>query len=607
MVDLLPDGAAGANGQRSTDHDARLADVEALWPRLPAESGRSRWLVLLPPAQLRRGWGQLSGDPALRQQPIVWLVVAPPDDATACQLLTGLRLLGDVPIYLPAGSDEAAAMVEGAAALPGSCVVWLPRGVEESVAPAAASAARFLEPLACHERFGEGDQVGVITAGAALGVAQRVAAVLAAEGIGGGVLNLRSLHPLDEAGIVQLAHRVQRLTVLEGPDTRGCLSGAVLEVLSSHGGPAVHFQLLNTAAYPGEPPAAAVTRLARACGGAVPGDLAAAVGSGHNGLVLERFLQWQQQFGLIEQQYILAQRLSPEVQWWVDEYEKLGHRELYLWKWCLHGLHLTTLPTVSHVWRDHLCDTKLLAVMFGVLLDDVADQQRDAAYLRTLLRLVNQERVSGRAFSPWQKKYAKFTVRLWKTILARLSTYPCCEDYRELLEYDHEQIFNVMAYACLVNRQPSLLNLAEHDIYQPHNMQMMSFATMDLMCSPQFDRRELGLLREAIWNAQCMGRIGNLVSTWQREIADRDFSSGVFARALRQGDLRPDDLRRGSPAELESAIRSGRHEEYFVRRWMAHREQILSLRPRFKSFDLKNLVAALERLFRMELVSRGRK
>jgi hypothetical protein len=150
-----------------------------------------------------------------------------------------------------------------------------------------------------------------------------------------------------------------------------------------------------------------------------------------------------------------------------------------------------------------------------------------------------------------------------------------------------------------------LLNVQEHDMYLPHNMQMMSFATMDLMCSPDFDRRELGKLREVIWHAQSMGRIGNLVSTWQREIADRDFTSGVFARALREGDLTLEDLRSASPQAIEAAIRQGGHELYFLQKWEAHRKSVQSMSPHIRSVDVGALLTGLQRLIHMELSSRG--
>jgi hypothetical protein len=159
-----------------------------------------------------------------------------------------------------------------------------------------------------------------------------------------------------------------------------------------------------------------------------------------------------------------------------------------------------------------------------------------------------------------------------------------------------------MAYSCMVNRKPELLNIEEHDMVLPHNMQMMSFATMDLMCSPDFDRRELGALREVVWHAQSMGRIGNLVSTWQREINDRDFTSGVFARAIREGDLTADDLRNAPAEVIERAIRKGGHESYFLRKWEAHRCYIQDSAARIRSVDVAALLAGLQRLIYMELV-----
>src|SRR6185295_5019331 len=134
-------------------------------------------------------------------------------------------------------------------------------------------------------------------------------------------------------------------------------------------------------------------------------------------------------------------------------------------------------------------------------------------------------------------------VDLWEAFEQRLKASPSFAEYEALLTYDHQQILNTMNYSSMVNRLPAMLNVQEHNMYLPHNMQMMSFATMDLMNSPDVDRSELGKLREVVWHAQSMGRIGNLMSTWQREIADRDFTSGVFARAVLRGDLTVEDLR----------------------------------------------------------------
>ena len=56
-----------------------------------------------------------------------------------------------------------------------------------------------------------------------------------------------------------------------------------------------------------------------------------------------------------------------------------------------------------------------------------------------------------------------------------------------------------MRYSYLLNRQPELLNMAEHDLYTPHNMHIIVCATIDLTTCPDFDRTELGRLREIVW------------------------------------------------------------------------------------------------------------
>jgi hypothetical protein len=188
-----------------------------------------------------------------------------------------------------------------------------------------------------------------------------------------------------------------------------------------------------------------------------------------------------------------------------------------------------------------------------------------------------------------------------------LRQYPGYEQLADLLIYDHKQIVNAMEYSSLLNQDLALVNLVEHDAYSPHNMQMMSFATMDLMASRDFDRRELGRLRAVIWHAQSMGRIGNLLSTWQREVKVRDFTSGVFARALQQGDIELDDLESWPTDAIERTIDDGAHDAYFLDRWRFHQRAIEAIAAQIRSVDLRPLLTGLKRLIAMELGSRGLK
>ena len=287
-------------------------------------------------------------------------------------------------------------------------------------------------------------------------------------------------------------------------------------------------------------------------------------------------------------------------------YEEVGPRDVYLWKWCTHGVELTTLPCVVPELRAHVCDTKMLSIVLCVLLDDVADQHGSTHLLDALLELTcwGVSR-SLHGLSTAQRRHAQIARALWKEYQSRIAGYPCYDTFEPVLHYDLLQFFNTMRYSHLVNGRPYLLNMVEHDLYTSHNMMMISFSTLDLMCGPGFPQEEVGTLREAIWHAQCMGRIGNLLSTWRRELVKRDFTSGVFARAMMEGDLTLEELENGDPSELEATIRNRGHEAYFFGKWLEHRERCHARARHISSLDLRAVLEAHDRFFAMHLGSQG--
>ncbi len=306
--------------------------------------------------------------------------------------------------------------------------------------------------------------------------------------------------------------------------------------------------------------------------------------------------------------HVMTKQLSPTLESWAARYSQVGRRNHYLWKWARRGMEVTTLPCVAPELRDHVCDTKVLGVILDVLLDDVADQNGDDELLRPLLNLPLAGGLPDLTHLPAdQQAYARFTAEVWQEINARARRYPCHGRYGDLLAYDYLQLFNTMRYSHLLNRNLALLNLTEHDLYLPHNMHIMVSSTLDLMCSPDFNHDEVGRLREAVWHAQCMGRIGNLVTTWERELGEGDYTSAVYARALAQGDLTLAQLGAGDRERIRAAIHDGSHEAHFLRRWQEHRECLLDRRSRLQSFDLADYAAGFQKLICLHLGSRGYK
>ena len=112
-------------------------------------------------------------------------------------------------------------------------------------------------------------------------------------------------------------------------------------------------------------------------------------------------------------------------------------------------------------------------------------------------------------------------------------------------------------------------------------------------------------MREVIWHAQCMGRIGNLLGTWRREIAEHDFNSGVFARAVVEGDLSTSDLASADEERIEAAIIEGRHEDHFLAQWHHHKVLCQKRADSIRSVRLDGFVAGQQRFFQMHLGCRG--
>jgi len=570
--------------------------------------------VFMDAAALTRCWGTLVDEVCQEFNAVTLLLEDDGSLDCAAPTLHSLSLIPNTVVLAPRSQAELDAMLGWALEQRGPAAIVLP---PRGMLAAGAELQRPIE-LGRAERVGQGRDVVFVTLGSVSEVALCAVQVLAERGVQASVINARFASPLDADGITACVASAASAVILTHGRADNDFASRVLGMLAERGsrtpistlslstpadGPSLHdrhnqsiLRVVEHCRWLSDPirePATLRTEPFR------DGDFGAQ----------PSWISFQGSPAADrpdEQSIIHGQQLSCVVEEWVRAYSEFGSRNLYLWKWCLHGLKLTTLPCVDPALADHLCDTKLLAVMFGVLLDDVADQLGDWDYLRELLGMIRGGTLGDVSkISREQQTHAEFTYSLWQTIHERLRSYPLFGVHEELLDYDHQQIFNTMQYSCLVNRQLYMLNLPEHDMYLPHNMQMMSFATMDLMCSPNFQQHELGALREAVWHSQCMGRIGNLVSTWQREIGDRDFTSAVFARALRQGDVTLEDLRSGEPALIEAAVKRGGHETYFLATWERHRRGIQELGPHVSSIDLGEMVQALDRLIFMELGSRG--
>jgi hypothetical protein len=208
--------------------------------------------------------------------------------------------------------------------------------------------------------------------------------------------------------------------------------------------------------------------------------------------------------------------------------------------------------------------------------------------------------------------YLDVAESVWETLRSRLAEAPRYDEIEGLLEYDFQQVSHAIHYSSVLNEHPEIANLEEATAIEAHNMMMLTYADIDLAASSDFDMNELSELRELIIRLQRMARIGNWVTTWEREIHEGDFSSGVVIYAL-ENDIVSTAALTAAPTDPDSrdkviqAIRGADVEETFLDRWEAQYRAVCEDPPAIDSLDVERLVGGMKRVMAYHLASRGLK
>lgn len=302
-------------------------------------------------------------------------------------------------------------------------------------------------------------------------------------------------------------------------------------------------------------------------------------------------------------------KLSKDLQELVDEYKEVGgNRDDFIWIWIYYISITITLSCVEEKYKESLYKIKFLLIMFVVLIDDIADNHKDNNVLQELLKVpFDQANIKFEKLDSKEKKYIKFTIKIWRYIENIFKNFPRYSEFEEIIKFDIKQLLNSMEYSYLVNKNKYLINSLEYSIYLSHNMQLVVDIMFDLCCSLKFEKRELGLIRKIILHAQYMTRIGNWITTWEREIMEDDFTSGVFAYAIENKIIDIEDLDKKNMIKLVEKIKKSKAERYFLEEWEYNYQLIKKMRSKIKTVKVNDFLLFLEKVIFAHLGSRGYK
>lgn len=305
----------------------------------------------------------------------------------------------------------------------------------------------------------------------------------------------------------------------------------------------------------------------------------------------------------------ISEVVIPEnLQKWVEKYNRLGHRDEYLWKIYLKAKEQLDFVPVANKYRKSLQEINFLVTMYVVFIDDVADKEQNGELLDLLIDVPFQRKSFGiHDLSARSKDYLEFCVSLWNHIRREIKNFPEYEKFIQVFDFDIESIVNSIKYDWIINENKMLINYSDSLLYQVHSMKFMSITSLDMMCSASLTKKQIASIREISTHIQKMLRIGNWVSTWEREANENDFTSGVFAYSLSKNIIDLNELNVTNKQELIKKIKNAKVERKLLDSWNKSYKTTAKLVEKSEMKNFETLLNGLENLLKLELVSKGRK
>ena len=293
----------------------------------------------------------------------------------------------------------------------------------------------------------------------------------------------------------------------------------------------------------------------------------------------------------------------------VAEYDRVvADRDTFLWKWIHSLFDAFTLSSVDPRDVHRVKEIKTLFTVFITTLDDLVESHDDKETFEEARRVVRDPGTVDPSREGVNTEILEFVEKIWTDIDEGLRAAPRYGEFKDIFEYDLRQGFNAMEYTRLVSDNAHIANATGARTYDAHNMVLFPYTDIDLMFSSGFAMDDLSALRDLTWDLQKMARIGNWVTTWERELTEGDYSAGVIVQAIQDDVVKADEL---NPAgDLESIVERIKEcgvEEAFLDEWCERHRRVCEREYDIGSVDVSAYIGGMETVMEYHLASRGMK
>lgn len=249
---------------------------------------------------------------------------------------------------------------------------------------------------------------------------------------------------------------------------------------------------------------------------------------------------------------VRSRELPQSVERLVDRYEAIfDSRDRYMWGWLDAVLPEFRLDSVPERYRTLADEGRLLVCVYVTALNDLSDRRADDTAFEAAARIPLEG--PPEPGSPIDEPGVQLAASAWMTLRERLDDAPNADRYLPRLRENLAATARAQRHSAHIAAHPGDADYEECLTAQSPTMGMDALATVDLICSPGFDPTDEPELRAAIRAIEPLGRIGNWLTTWERELAEGDLANGVVVRAVEENVVSPSDVVR---ARLDPRVRS---------------------------------------------------
>lgn len=313
----------------------------------------------------------------------------------------------------------------------------------------------------------------------------------------------------------------------------------------------------------------------------------------------------------IEQQInqIHNTQLPKDLKDWISQYRKVGKRDNFIWQWLWNIFQIIKLPIIDTPKQQReVLKQKVLLTMFVVLMDDAAEEKQDQKLLQQITKIPFQDNITTEKLNAEKTQYIQKSISLWKYLWQNFQESPNFNNYRKIFKHDFSQTIDSINYSYIVNQNYHFINSVEAWHFLPYNMNIFAYSDLDLMFTHSNYNETIGGIREVLYKIQTMARIGNWLSTWEREAKEKDFANGVIMHAVEDHQISIDDLEEKRGKEIIQIVQQTSAEKKLLKKWEDSYNAIISIIDGNSQDDILNQIIDMPtKMLKMHLSSKGYK